>query len=155
MKSHSTVQTTLLPVWPHYGSKPTVCPVTHCMVPALDCLPPPISASAPNFFLTLVCLQRAKRANLNQDCFARKLIHLLSNALGNVNSRNGPLSPSGGHRSEGLSVSGPMTDTSFAVEVFHTRWECLKKGRKTVQDGCCLHLLCAQRMDCLMSAYRF
>ena len=110
-------QTTPLPD----RSKPTVCPTTHCMVPALDCLPPPISASAPNFFLTLVCLHRAKRPLLNQDCIERKLTHLLSNALGDVNSRNGPLSPSGGHRSEGLSLSGPMADTSFTVEVFHTR----------------------------------
>ena len=152
--THTSEQLAPLPEWPNYRSKPTVRPTTHCMVPALDCLPPPISASAPNFFLTQVCLHRAKRPLLNQDFFARKLAHLLSNALGDVNSRNGPLSPSGRHRSEGLSVSGPMTDTSFAVEVFHTRRECLKKERKTIQDGCCLHLLCAQRMDCLKSVYR-
>ena len=101
-------------------AKPTVSPTTHSMVPALDCLPPTISASAPNFFLTLVCLHRVKRPT-TQDCIARKLTHLLSNALSDVHSRNGSLPPSGGHRSEGLSVSGPMADTGFAVEVLHTR----------------------------------
>ena len=56
-----------------------------------------------------------------QDCIARKLTHLLGNALGDVYSRNRPLSPSGGHRSEGLSVSGSLADTGFAIEVLHTR----------------------------------
>ena len=63
-------------------AKPTVSPTTHSMVPALDCLPPTISASAPNFFLTLVCLHTAKRPttliarlhskeidSLTQQCF--------------------------------------------------------------------------------------
>jgi len=88
------------------------------------------------------------RLSINMLCYDVRTSHALHYALGDVNSRNGPLSSGGWCRSEGVGGDlgvepdpGPTVDTGLTIEVRHTGGEGLEHQRETLQNGGCHHHL--------------